>query len=100
MKIEGEKYLDEKLKRGIEKLEGWYLKIPTIHISGLPDRICLLPGGITVFAEIKTTKKTPGKLQKWVHKKLIKLGFQVYIIDTSEAIKELLYENRKNNSNY
>lgn len=96
MKIEGEKYLDDKLKAEIEKLDGWCIKIPTIHISGLPDRLCLLPGGLAIFAEIKTTKKNPGRLQKWVHRKLRKLGFQVYVIGTSEDIKRLLYENKTN----
>ena len=95
MKIENEKYLERKLKAEIEKLGGWCLKMPTLHIAGLPDRLCLLPGGVALFAETKTTKKRPKLLQRWMHTKLRKLGFKVYVIDTSEDIKKLLYENRK-----
>ena len=94
--IESEKNLERKLKREVEKIGGWCIKFIPTHINGLPDRICLLPGGITFFAEIKTTKKTPKKIQLFLHRKLRKLGFRVEIIDTSSQIKEIIesYENK------
>lgn len=90
MKIESEKTLERSLKRETERLGGWCIKFVPLHISGLPDRICLLPGGRMFFAEIKTTKKKPEKLQKYIHGKLKALGFRVEIIDTSVQIKDIV----------
>jgi len=90
MKIESEKILERKLSWEVERLGGWSLKLLSTHITGLPDRICLLPGGKIFFAEIKTTKKKPKKIQIWVHNKIQALGFRVEIIDQSEQIKALI----------
>jgi hypothetical protein len=90
MKIEKEKILEKKLSMEIEKLGGWSLKILSTHVTGLPDRMCLLPGGRVFFAEVKTTKEKPKKIQIWVHNKIRALGFRVEIIDQSEKIKELI----------
>lgn len=89
-KIESEKTLERSLKRNVEKeLKGWCLKLLSSHITGLPDRICLLPGGRVFFVEVKTTGEKPRKIQLWVHDKLRRLGFEVYIVDSSEVIKEV-----------
>lgn len=91
--IESEKLLEDKLIRGVEKILGglcwkWF----SIHITGLPDRICLLPGGRIFFVEIKTTKKTAKKRQVFVHRQLRGLGFRVEVVDTSEQIERLIRE--------
>ena len=90
MKIEKEKILEKKLSIEIEKLGGWSLKLLSTHVTGLPDRMCLLPGGRVFFAEVKTTKEKPKRIQIWVHNKIRALGFRVEIIDQSEKIKELI----------
>jgi len=93
VKIESEKLLEKNLKDAVEKtLKGFSFKLLATHITGLPDRICLLPEGRIFFAEIKTTKKTAGKRQILVHKQLKKLGFRVEIIDRTEQIKKLISE--------
>lgn len=89
MIIESEKVLEKKLKDAVVAKGGLCLKLVTIHFFGLPDRMVLLPGGIMFFAEVKTTKQKPSKVQVLVHKKLTGLGFKVYIVDTSEIIKQL-----------
>lgn len=91
-KVESEKLLEKKLKDGVEKMGGWCVKLLSTHLTGLPDRICLLPGGVLFFAEIKTTKKKAKKIQILVHHKIRKLGFEVYLIDTSVQINEILKE--------
>lgn len=90
MQIESEKDLERKLNQGVKKLLGLSFKFLPFLVAGIPDRICLLPGGRIFFAEIKTTKKTPEKLQKYWHAKLRKLGFRVEVIDTSEQIENIL----------
>lgn len=88
--IEGEKVLEKKLNAGVKNLGGLTFKFLPFLVAGIPDRICLLQGGKIFFAEIKTTKKTPEKLQKYWHLKLRKLGFRVEVIDTSEQIEKIL----------
>ncbi len=88
--IESEKLLETKLKNGTEKMGGWCIKMLSTHLTGLPDRVCLLPGGIIFFAEIKTTKKKAKKIQILVHHKIRKLGFDVHLIDASAQINQIL----------
>lgn len=90
-KIGSEKALELLLKYTIEKkLKGWCLKLLSTFITGLPDRVCLLPGGRLFFVEIKTTNKKPRKIQLFMHAKLSKLGFKVRVVDTSEQIHNIL----------
>lgn len=90
MNIESEKLLERKLKAKVEGVGGFCIKMVTLHIIGLPDRICLLPGGRVVFAEIKTTKDKPKKIQLLWHKKLREIGFRVEVIDQSHQIESII----------
>ena len=89
MLIESEKVLERKLNLAVKRANGWSIKLLSSFITGLPDRLCLLPNGKVFFAEIKTTKKKPTRIQLLVHKKIEALGFKVIIIDKSEIIKEI-----------
>lgn len=89
MKTEREKVLEKKLIRKMASLGGWSLKLLSTHISGLPDRLCLLPGGRMFFAEVKETNRKPRKIQIFVHNKLMTLGFRVDVIDSSEQIENI-----------
>ncbi len=90
MLIESEKVLDKKLCLAIKKRKGIAIKLLAGHLTGLPDRLCLLPGGIMFFAEIKTTGKKTTMIQRAVHKRLRSLGFKVYVIDRSEDLESIL----------
>lgn len=89
MIIESEKLLERKFNEAVKKAGGWSIKLLSLHVIGLPDRICLMPGGIVFFAEIKTTNKNPTKIQLLVHKKIQALGFKVVVIKSSEDINNL-----------
>ncbi len=86
MKIEGEKTLERKLNKAIKDLGGESIKLLATHHNGLPDRLCLLPGGIAFFAEIKTTTKKPKPIQVLVHKRIRRFNFEVFVIETSGDI--------------
>jgi hypothetical protein len=66
------------------------LKLLSQLHRGLPDRLILAEYGIAFFAEIKTTGKKPTRLQKHCHELLRKLGFQVFIIDTTDSLEMAL----------
>ena len=61
--IESEKVLERKLVEKIKKLGGHAYKFVSPNQRGVPDRLCVLPHGITIFVELKTTGKKPTKLQ-------------------------------------
>lgn len=56
---------------------------------GVPDRIVLLPGARVVFVETKTLVGKKSERQKFIHKKLAKLNFQVEVIRSAEEIEAL-----------
>lgn len=90
MKTESEKVLEKKLREKAKALGGWAIKIPALHVSGIPDRLCLLPGGVIIFVELKTTGQKPTKLQIHMHEKLKRLGFDVEVVDSSEKLDAIL----------
>lgn len=96
--IESEKTLERKLTKRVKDLGGMSVKLAASHFIGLPDRVCLLPGGFIFFAEIKTTGKKPTKIQNLTHSRIRNIGFEVYIVDKTEVIENILkrYEDEKN----
>lgn len=87
--ITSEKMLERKTAQRIKALGGWSIKLLSTYISGLPDRLCLMPGGRAFFIEVKTTGKKPTALQKRRHEKLKGLGFEVLVIDKLEQIEKI-----------
>lgn len=87
-----ESYIEKVLVKEVKKYGGWALKLPAVFVSGLPDRMCLMPGGRVFFVELKAPGKKPDGLQPYIHKKLRKLGFIVYVIDNPGKAKELIKE--------
>ncbi len=95
--IESEKHLERLLKNTVEgTMNGLCLKLLSQHMTGLPDRLCLLPGGKAFFVEVKTTGKKPRKIQSYIHEKLRKLGFKVYVLDSSQVLHTILIDNDHN----
>lgn len=85
-----EKLIEEYFVREVKKAGGLALKVNSSSMRGLPDRMVLLPNGILFFAEMKATGKTARALQNFVHNKLKALGFEVYVVDSNEKVKEVL----------
>lgn len=85
-----ESLVERKLTSLVKERGGWALKfIPSV--SGLPDRIVLLPGGRMFFVELK--RLNGGRVaahQTVVHKKLAKLGFPVAVLSSVDEVMEWL----------
>ena len=94
--VQLEKDVEGYLTRQVERLDGKCLKfIPDID-NGMPDRIVLLPGGIVVWVELKNGKTEKArKLQRLQHRRLRLLGQRVEVVQTKEAVDELLEEYRR-----
>ncbi len=87
---DSEKKIEARLRVWCKMNSGWCIKLLSNHITGLPDRLCLLPGGKIFFAELKSTGEKPSKIQLLVHRKLSNLGFNVFVIDNIENLKKVL----------
>jgi len=85
-----EKTIENYLVKRVKECGGWAIKFVPTFVSGFPDRICLFPGAIILFIELKAPGKTPRKLQIVIHKKLMALGFTVLVLDSKESIDETL----------
>ncbi len=90
--MESEKHLERVLNLAITLLGGYSIKLSSIHMTGLPDRLCILPRGRIFFAEMKTTGKKPTKIQLIIHQRIRKLGFKVEVIDSLEQLKKVIEE--------
>lgn len=87
-----EKNVEMQLREKVKKAGGWALKFVSPGVRGVPDRIVLMPVGRVFFVELKSEKKKPGPIQRYIHKIFLKLGFKVYIIDTTEKVNQFINE--------
>lgn len=87
-----ESSVERQLKRTVEGLEDGImcLKFESPGMSGVPDRIILLPGGHTVFVELKQPGKHERVRQEYVQQKIRDAGFAVYSgVDSPEKIQQV-----------
>lgn len=87
-----EKEIEKRLVSEVKKKGGICPKFVSPGFDGMPDRIILLPKSRMAFAELKAPGKKPRPLQLARHKLLRKLGFQVYVIDNTRNIIEVIDE--------
>ena len=85
-----EKWIENKLRDEVKKLGGLALKFWPVSFTGFPDRMILMPPGKVRFVELKSGGKVLKPKQKLVRKILLKLGFEVYTIDTKQLLDDFL----------
>lgn len=90
MKIDSEKDIEFKLVQEVKARKGMCIKLLCDQLTGLPDRLCLLPGGKIAFVEVKTTGKKPKPIQAYIHSRIRLLGFRVEVIDTIEGVEDFI----------
>ena len=78
----------------IAKVGGRAFKWVCPGVSGVPDRICVFPGGRIVYVEFKRPGLKDGRSarQKKVCKDLEKLGFDVRRIGSKEEFVKMMEE--------
>ena len=80
-----EKAFERELSQYVERRGGMAVKLLSQFFKGLPDRMFLIPIGMVLFVEFKSTGKKPAPIQRWVHKKFAEIGFPVYVVDSPES---------------
>ena len=90
--VDSEKLVERKLVELVKLNGGMCIKLLSNHMLGLPDRMCLFPGAKIVFVELKTTGEKPKKIQVYMHDKIRKLGFAVFVIDSVQQVQGFIDE--------
>lgn len=97
-KVLRERDVERYLVKQVKRAGGEVRKLEWIGRRGAPDRIVMLPsvtgftegGGYTVFVELKAPGKKPEAHQLREHERMRKMGQEVEVIDSLEAVDELL----------
>lgn len=87
-----EKAIEMRLTAMTRSYGGVAVKLAATGISGMPDRLILLPGGRMAFVETKAPGKKPRALQEQRMLMLERLGFRCFVIDSVGRIREVLDE--------
>lgn len=92
-----EKAIEHYLADCVKELGGVCLKYSNPGMVGYPDRICLLPGGFTLWVELKSKAGALKAVQKVRIYQMEKIGHAVYVCDSKEMIDEVLkpYKNNR-----
>ena len=90
-----EKAIERYLSDSVKELGGICLKYSNPGMVGYPDRICLLPGGVTIWVELKSKGGELKAVQKIRITQLRKIGHTVHVCSSKEAIDEVLEPYKK-----
>ena len=87
-----EKEVEAVLVKAAKKRNGLALKFVSPGLSGVPDRLVLMPNGKMAFIELKASGKKMRLLQEKRKSQLEALGFLVFCINSKEKVELVLYE--------
>ena len=87
-----EKTIETQLVKAVKRMGGRAVKFISPGFNGMPDRLVLLPEGRIAFVEVKAPGKKPRALQVARIEMLRDLGFQVFVLDSTKNIGEILDE--------
>ena len=82
-----ENRVEATLRTEVKSRGGWAIKLLP-SVSGLPDRMVLMPGGHLIFVELKSPTGTVAPHQTVIHTRLRSLGFVVLVLSSPEAVRE------------
>lgn len=84
-----EKQVEAKYTIAVKKAGGLCIKLVAISFTGLPDRLCLLPGARIWFVEFKFGRGKLSARQVAVKGILERLGFEVKVINEVNVDEEI-----------
>ena len=85
-----EKVIEQKLVQAVKKVGGLAIKFTSPGLSGMPDRLVILPENHVAFVEVKAPGLKPRPLQIRRHEMLRRLGCKVYVLDEATQISDLV----------
>jgi hypothetical protein len=78
--------VESTLRVEVKARGGWAIKLLP-SVSGLPDRMILMPGGRIYFVETKSPTGTVKPHQTVIHNRLRTLGFSVEVLASPDAVR-------------
>ncbi|NSW93008.1 MAG: VRR-NUC domain-containing protein [Firmicutes bacterium] len=87
-----ESTIENYLIKAVKKIGGLVWKFVSPGTRGVPDRIVALPGGRTIYVELKKPGEKPEPLQLKRHRQLRDRGHQVYVIDSFKGVDDFIQE--------
>lgn len=85
-----ESTLEKRLVRAVKDVGGLCWKFTSPGLIGVPDRLCMFPGGWAVFVEMKAPGGKLRPIQEKRHEEIRGIMLPVYTIDSQEGIAELI----------
>ena len=84
-----ESTLEQAARKYVRSIGGRFYKWVSPGENGVPDRICILPGGRVIFIELKRPGRKDGRSerQKKIFRVLEGLGCEVWLINNLEELK-------------
>ncbi len=78
--------VEQALCKAIQRKGGLCLKFVSPGHRGVPDRLCLMPGGVVGFVEVKRpgARLDPAGLQAAWQRQLQRLGLATFVVDSVE----------------
>ena len=88
-----ERQVEMYLKKGVEQKGGFAVKLNPAGAVGIPDRLCVLPGGRVIFVEVKRPSGgIIAPLQQWWRKRIVGLGVPHAFVCSKDEVDKLLEE--------
>lgn len=87
-----ESTIEARLVSEVRKRGGLCYKFTSPGSPGVPDRIVVLPGGVTVYVELKTEIGRLANIQKWQIDELRKRGATVRVLKGMDQVLAFLEE--------
>lgn len=87
-----EKEIETYLRDRVRQIGGIAYKFVSPGNDGVPDRLVCLPGGISVFVELKAPGQHARPLQIHQQGRLKRLGFRVDVIDSKAQVDDWIGE--------
>ncbi len=81
-----EAIIESHFKKRVEALGGLALKFVSPGRRGVPDRLAIMPDGITIWTELKRPGAEPEPHQAREHQRLRERGHIVLVLDTKELV--------------
>ena len=85
-----EKAIEQYLTDSVKKSGGICLKYSNPGMVGFPDRVCLLPKGVTLWVELKSKGQQLRTMQRIRITQMLRLGHTVSVCKSKEDIDRML----------
>ena len=85
-----EKMIERYLCDSVKQMGGVCLKYSNAGMVGFPDRVCLLPKGVTLWVELKSKGQQLRTMQRIRISQMVHLGHLVNVCKSKEDIDRML----------